>query len=310
MTSSFREKLGEGGFGSVYKGKLPDGTLVAVKLLNASKGNGEEFINEVASISRTSHVNIVNLVGFCFEGHKRALIYEYMSNGSLDRFINDENATMRSPRLGWNKLYQIAVGTARGLEYLHGGCSTRILHFDIKPQNILLDDDYCAKISDFGLSKLCLKRESIVSMLVARGTIGYIAPEVFNRNFGDVSHKSDVYSYGMMLIEMIGGGKRVNAEADQSSEMYFADQVYQLIEEGYDQGFYSHLMEEDKETARKMAFVGVWCIQTDPKQRPSMRRVIEMLEGSAEALQIPPKPYLFSPRRSPIIDSLSITVSL
>ncbi|PKI51249.1 hypothetical protein CRG98_028365, partial [Punica granatum] len=131
-----------------------------------------------------------------------------MSNGSLDRFINDENTMMRSPRLGWNKLYQIAVGTARGLEYLHGGCSTRILHFDIKPQNILLDDDYCAKISDFGLSKLCLKRESIVSMLVARGTIGYIAPEVFNRNFGDVSHKSDVYSYGMMLIEMIGGGKR------------------------------------------------------------------------------------------------------
>ncbi|XP_031404089.1 PR5-like receptor kinase [Punica granatum] len=299
MICSFREKLGEGGFGAVYKGKLPDGTLVAVKLLNASKGNGEEFVNEVASISRTSHVNIVTLVGFCFEGHKRALIYEYMSNGSLDRFINDENATMRSPRLGWNKLYQIAVGTARGLEYLHRGCSTRILHFDIKPQIILLDNDYCAKISDFGLSKLCLKRESIVSMLVGRGTIGYIAPEVFNRNFGDVSHKSDVYSYGMMLIEMIGGGKRVNAEADQSSEMYFADQVYQFIEEGYDQGFYCHLMEEDKETEKKMAFVGVWCIQTDPKQRPSMRRVIEMLEGSAEALQIPPKPYLFSPRRSP-----------
>ncbi|OWM76602.1 hypothetical protein CDL15_Pgr023447 [Punica granatum] len=310
MTCSFREKLGEGGFGAVYKGKLPDGTLVAVKLLNASKGNGEEFINEVASISRTSHVNIVTLVGFCIEGHKRALIYEYMSNGSLDRFISDENAMMRSPRLGWNKLYQIAVGTARGLEYLHRGCSTRILHFDIKPQNILLDDDYYAKISDFGLSKLCLKRESIVSMLVARGTIGYIAPEVFSRNFGDVSHKSDVYSYGMMLIEMIGGRKRVNGEADQSSEMYFADQVYQLIEEGYDQGFYCHLMEEDKETARKMAFVGVWCIQTDPKQRPSMRRVIEMLEGSAEALQIPPKPYFFSPRRSPIIESLSITVSL
>ncbi|PKH62303.1 hypothetical protein CRG98_050271, partial [Punica granatum] len=223
MTCSFREKLGEGGFSAVYKGKLPDGTLVAVKDLSASKGNGEEFINEVASISRTPHVNIVTLGGFCFEGHKRALIYEYMSNGSLDRFINDENAMMGRPRLGWTKLYQIAVGTARGLEYLHRGCSTRILHFDKKPQNILLDN-YCAKISDFGLSMLCLKRESTVSMLVARGTIGYIAPEIFSKNFGDVSHKSDVYSYGMLLIEMIGGGKRVNADADQSSEMYFADQ--------------------------------------------------------------------------------------
>ncbi|XP_062151789.1 PR5-like receptor kinase [Alnus glutinosa] len=162
LTNSFKEKVGQGGYGVVYKGKLPDGRMVAVKILSASKGNGEEFINEVASISRTSHVNIVTLLGFCYERTKRALIYEFMPYGSLDKFIYDKGPPITNHHLDSNTMFRIAVGIARGLEYLHRGCNTRILHFDIKPHNILLDEDLCPKISDFGLAKLCKTKESIV----------------------------------------------------------------------------------------------------------------------------------------------------
>ncbi|XP_058769088.1 LEAF RUST 10 DISEASE-RESISTANCE LOCUS RECEPTOR-LIKE PROTEIN KINASE-like 2.5 [Vicia villosa] len=181
ITNSFRNKLGQGGFGSVYKGKLRDERDVAVKVLSESKGNGEDFINEVASISRTSHVNIVRLLGFCLDGSKKALIYEFMSNGSLEKFIYVEKNPLKGDhQLNCKIQYDIAVGVARGLEYLHRGCNTRILHFDIKPHNILLDEDLCPKISDFGLAKICLKNESIVSVFGARGTPGYIAPELFS----------------------------------------------------------------------------------------------------------------------------------
>uniref|UniRef100_A0A7N0VE57 non-specific serine/threonine protein kinase n=1 Tax=Kalanchoe fedtschenkoi TaxID=63787 RepID=A0A7N0VE57_KALFE len=200
MTRSFKDKLGQGGFGTVYKGELKDGRPVAVKVLSSgNSGNGEDFINEVASFSRTSHVNIVSLIGFCIEGSKRALIYQFMANGSLEKFIYEEKLSGAKRILGWDKLHSIAVGIAQGLEYLHRGCNTRILHFDIKPHNILLDEDFCPKISDFGLAKVCVRQESAVSMLGARGTIGYIAPEQVCINFGQVSHKSDVYSYGMMI---------------------------------------------------------------------------------------------------------------
>jgi serine/threonine protein kinase len=186
MTSSFKNKLGEGGYGTVYRGSLRDGCVVAVKLLQGSKGNVEEFLNEVISICRTSHVNIVSLLGFCLEGPKRALVYEYMANGSLDKYIYLESSDLV---VGWEKLQQIAVGIARGLEYLHQGCSARIIHFDIKPQNILLNQDFCPKIADFGLAKLCHLKDSILSTAEARGTIGFIAPEVFSRGFGVVSTK-------------------------------------------------------------------------------------------------------------------------
>ncbi|KAM3203842.1 hypothetical protein P3L10_031468 [Capsicum annuum] len=226
ITSCFKNKLGQGGFGIVYGGSLDNGSQVAVKVLNELNGSGEEFINEVASISRTSHVNIVSLVGFCFEGRKRALVYEFMPNGSLEKFIYEERSK-NVRQLGWPILYKIALGIARGLEYLHRGCTTRILHFDIKPHNILLDEDFFPKISDFGLAKLCVKKESILSMLGARGTIGYIAPEIVCRNLGGVSHKSDVYSYGMMVLEMVGGRKNVDAGADRTSEIYFPHWLYQ-----------------------------------------------------------------------------------
>ncbi|KAL3336776.1 hypothetical protein AABB24_029445 [Solanum stoloniferum] len=303
ITNRFRSKLGQGGFGNVYRGSLRNGSEVAVKVLNELKGSGEDFINEVASISRTSHVNIVSLVGFCFEGHKRALVYEFMPNGSLEKFIYEERSN-GVRQLGWPILYKIALGIARGLEYLHRGCNTRILHFDIKPHNILLDEDFCPKVSDFGLAKMCMKQESVVSMLGPRGTIGYIAPEIVCRNLGGVSHKSDVYSYGMMVLEMVGGRKNVDVGVDRTSEIYFPHWLYRRIELDEELQLIGIMNEEENECAKKMVIASLWCIQTDPSNRPSMSKVLEMLEGKLDSLQMPPKPYLFSPSRSEVDSSV------
>jgi serine/threonine protein kinase len=300
LTNSLKEKVGQGGYGVVYKGKLPDGRMVAVKILSASKGNGEEFINEVASISGTSHVNIVTLLGFCYEKTKRALIYEFMPNGSLDKFIYDKGSPITNCHLDSKTMFQIAVGIARGLEYLHRGCNTRILHFDIKPHNILLDEDLHPKISDFGLAKLCKTKESIVSMAGMRGTVGFIAPEVFSRSFGEVSHKSDVYSYGMLVLEMVGGRKNFDGELSHTSEIYFPHWIYTKLERGKNSDTLENITEVvEEETTKKMIIVSLWCIQTNPSNRPSIGKAIEMLEGSLQALPFPPKPFLYSPTRSP-----------
>ncbi|XP_062098481.1 LEAF RUST 10 DISEASE-RESISTANCE LOCUS RECEPTOR-LIKE PROTEIN KINASE-like 2.1 isoform X2 [Humulus lupulus] len=302
MTNSFTQEIGKGGFGAVFKGTLPDGHLVAVKLLNESKSNGEDFLNEVASIGRTSHVNIVTLLGFCYEKKKRALVYEYMPNGSLDNFIFTKKASNEENRLQRKTLYEIAIGIAKGLEYLHCGCNTRILHFDIKPQNILLDEDFCPKIADFGLAKLLIKKhESIVSMAGARGTMGYIAPEVFSRGYGGVSHKSDVYSFGMLVLEMVGGRNNFDYAASHTSEIYYPNRMYKdlEIESDHEASILINMTESEKEISKKMISISFWCIQTNPADRPSMSKVVEMLEGNFQSIEIPPKPYLFSPTRSP-----------
>ncbi|XP_059451575.1 PR5-like receptor kinase [Corylus avellana] len=300
LTNSFKDKVGQGGYGVVYKGKLPDGRMVAVKVLNKSKGNGEEFINEVASISRTSHVNIVTLLGYCYERTKRALIYEFMPNGSLDKFIYDKGSPITNCHLDSKTMFQIAVGIARGLEYLHRGCNTRILHFDIKPHNILLDEDLRPKISDFGLAKRCKTKESIVLLTGMRGTAGFIAPEVFSRNFGGVSHKSDVYSYGMLVLEMVGGRKNFDGGLSHTSEIYFPHWIYMKLEQDINSATFREVIEEEvEETTKKMIIVSLWCIQTNPSDRPSIGKVIEMLEGTLQSLPFPPKPFLDSPTRSP-----------
>ena len=201
ITDGFKDKLGQGGFGSVYKGKLRSDCIVAVKMLVMSKTNGQDFINEVATIGRIHHVNVVRLVGFCVEGSKWALIYDFMPNGSLDKYIFPERK--KSIPLSWERLYNIAIGVGRGIEYLHQGCDMQILHFDMKPHNILLDQTFTPKVSDFGLAKLYTANQSIVSLTAARGTLGYIAPELFYKNIGGVSYKADVYSFGMLLMEMM-----------------------------------------------------------------------------------------------------------
>ncbi|XP_021753286.1 LEAF RUST 10 DISEASE-RESISTANCE LOCUS RECEPTOR-LIKE PROTEIN KINASE-like 2.5 [Chenopodium quinoa] len=304
MTNNFEVKLGEGGYGAVFKGRLHDGhdgRFVAVKNLKSLRGDGEEFINEVVSIGRTNHVNVVTLLGFCFEGDKRALVYEFLPNGSLEKFIYDAASCQSLPS---KTLYSILVGIAKGLDYLHRGCNARILHFDIKPHNILLDEEFCPKISDFGLARLCPAKDSLVSMSEARGTIGYIAPEVFCRNnFGGVSNKSDVYSYGMMILDLVCGRRNVIAEAQQGSEMYFPEWIYRQL----DLEVHGIMNGEEKELKRKMILVGLWCIQSYPSNRPPMDKVIEMLEGSLESIQVPPMPHLSSIPNSVINSTFSTT---
>ncbi|ESQ55582.1 hypothetical protein EUTSA_v10024677mg [Eutrema salsugineum] len=292
MTNSFSHVLGKGGFGTVYKGKLPDASSrdIALKILKDSKGSGEDFINELSSMSIASHVNIVSLFGFCYERSKRAIIYEFMPNGSLDKFISEDMST----KMDCKTLYNIAVGVARGLEYLHNSCVSKIVHFDIKPQNILMDENFGPKISDFGLAKLCKKNDSIISMLEARGTAGYIAPEVFSKRYGGASHKSDVFSYGMVVFELIGATSKERAETSRSniSTMYFPDWIYEDLERNETMRLLGdHIIEEEEKIVKKMTLVGLWCIQTNPSDRP-MKKVVEMLEGSLEALVVPPKPIL------------------
>ncbi|XP_015161331.1 probable receptor-like protein kinase At1g67000, partial [Solanum tuberosum] len=202
MTRNFKEKLGQGGYGSVYKGKLQSGPNVAVKILSKPKADGQDFINEVATIGRIHHVNIVQLIGYCAERCKRALVYDFMPNGSLEKYITPRGGG--AELLSWERKFEIALGVARGIEYLHRGCDIQILHFDIKPHNILLDENFIPKLSDFGLAKSYQTDNSIVTLTAARGTIGYVAPELINRSIGPISYKADVYSFGMLLIDIVG----------------------------------------------------------------------------------------------------------
>ncbi|KAF7140252.1 hypothetical protein RHSIM_Rhsim06G0112600 [Rhododendron simsii] len=289
ITHNFKDKLGQGGYGIVYKGELSKDVPIAAKILNNFTGNGDDFINEVGTIGTIHHVNVVRLVGYCADGYKKALVYEFLPNDSLEKFISSDH---KRASLGWQKLQDIALGIAKGIEYLHQGCDQRILHFDIKPHNILLDKNFIPKISDFGLAKLCSKEQSVVSMTAARGTVGYIAPEVFSRNFGNVSHKSDVYSFGMLLLEVIGGRKKnIDVRAEQNNdEVYFPEWIYNRLncEEVND-----NEAEEggDAKIVKKLTVVGLWCIQWYPGDRPSMKVVVQMLEGDGDTLGMPPNPF-------------------
>ncbi|XP_056163887.1 rust resistance kinase Lr10-like [Syzygium oleosum] len=175
----------------------------------------------------------------------------------------------------------------------------QILHFDIKPHNILLDQNFTPKVSDFGLAKLYPVDHSIVLLTAARGTLGYMAPELFYKDIGGVSYKADVYSFGMLLMEMAGRRRNVNANADRSSQIYFPLWVYdQLSRENEVE---MEEVEEEKELTRKMVIVALWCIQLMPDERPSMSRVLDMLEGDIDKLRLPPKPLLY-PSEKPIND--------
>ncbi|PNX98472.1 receptor-like protein kinase [Trifolium pratense] len=298
ITEQFKVKLGNGGYGSVFKGKLRSGRLVAVKLLDKDKCNGQDFVNEVATIGRIHHVNVVQLIGFCVEGSKRALIYEFMPNGSLEKYIFSH--TEASNSLSCEKLYDISLGVARGIEYLHNGCNIKILHFDIKPHNILLDENFNPKVSDFGLARLSPPDKSIMSLTAARGTIGYMAPELFYRNIGAISYKADVYSFGMLLMEMASRRKNLNALAEQSSKIYFPFWIYDQLHDGREVTIENDTIPEMK-LAKKMMIVALWCIQTKPNDRPSMDKVLDMLEEEDGELEIPNKPY-FYPQDQPVTD--------
>ncbi|KAL9167273.1 hypothetical protein ABFS82_05G084600 [Erythranthe guttata] len=297
ITKGFREKLGQGGYGSVYKGKLRSGHHVAVKVLAKPSSNGQDFINEVATIGRIHHVNVVKLVGYCAERSKRALVYDFMPNGSLEKYIFNKE---KGNSLTLKRKYEIAIGVARGIEYLHRGCDIQILHFDIKPHNILLDENFTPKISDFGLAKFYSTDNTTVTLTAVRGTIGYVAPELMNRSIGGVSYKADVYSFGMLLMEMLGLNKGTGPNIENKSSQYFPCWIYDHLNKGEDieiGNVYENNDDEEKEDdddgkkmRRKMTIVGLWCIQMSPTDRPSMSDVLKMLEGEDENMMIPPQP--------------------
>ncbi|KAK2367346.1 LEAF RUST 10 DISEASE-RESISTANCE LOCUS RECEPTOR-LIKE PROTEIN KINASE 2.1 [Trifolium repens] len=289
MARGFKEKLGEGGFGSVFKGKLRSGPFVAIKMLGKSKGQGQDFVSEVATIGRIHHLNVVQLLGFCIEGSKRALIYEFMPNGSLDKFIFSKEGSVN---LCYTRIHDIAIGVARGIAYLHHGCEMKILHFDIKPHNILLDENFIPKISDFGLAKLYPLQNSIITMTAAKGTIGYMAPELFYKNIGGVSYKADVYSFGMLLMEMASKRKNLKTNVEHSSQIYFPFWIYDQLEKEEEIEI-ENVAEDDIKIVKKMIMVALWCIQLKPNDRPSMSKVVEMLEGDIESIEMPPQPTIY-----------------
>ncbi|KAJ3692422.1 hypothetical protein LUZ60_012772 [Juncus effusus] len=192
------------------------------------------------------------------------------------------------------KKKDLIIGIARGIEYLHQGCNEQILHFDIKPHNILLDDNLNPKIADFGLAKLCAKDQSIITMTAARGTMGYIAPEVYSRNFGTVSYKSDVYSFGMLLLEIVVGKKGTAAEIENKSDEYFPELIYDQLVLGQQLQLEIQVSPREEEIAKKLITVAFWGVQWNPAARPSMTRVLHMLIGNLQNLQRPPKPFVSS----------------
>ncbi|KAL6212065.1 hypothetical protein ACLB2K_017287 [Fragaria x ananassa] len=282
-TSNFSKKLGKGGFGSVYEGVLPDGTRLAVKKLEGIGQGQKEFLAEVTTIGSVRHHHLVRLKGFCVEGSHRLIAYEYMENGSLDKWIFKK--TNEECLLDWETRFSIALGTAKGLAYLHEDCDSKIIHCDIKPQNVLLDHNYHAKVSDFGLAKLMTKEQSHV-FTTLRGTRGYLAPEwITNRA---ISEKSDVYSYGMLLLEIIGGKK--NYDQSESSEKFcFSSYAFKMVQEGKMKHIVDSKVKIDDgdERVSTAITVALWCIQQDMSLRPSMAKVVKILEGVCPVPQPP-----------------------
>ncbi|XP_023732335.1 G-type lectin S-receptor-like serine/threonine-protein kinase At5g35370 [Lactuca sativa] len=303
-TKDFSTQIGSGGFGTVYKGVLRDKTVVAVKKITSLGAQGKkEFGTEIAIIGNIHHVNLVKLKGFCAHGRERFLVYEYMSRGSLDRTIFGTG-----PPLEWQERFEIAVGTARGLAYLHNGCEHKIIHCDVKPENILLSDGMQVKISDFGLSKL-LSPEQSGLFTTMRGTRGYLAPEWLTN--AAISDKTDVYSYGMVLLELIQGrkncvqapshssrnptsstdgqssrssGSRNHSQAQgraRARAFYFPLHALEMHEEGR----YLDLVDPrlagrvTRAEAEKLVKVALCCLHEDPSVRLTMANVVGMLEG-------------------------------
>ncbi|MED6109038.1 hypothetical protein PIB30_029887 [Stylosanthes scabra] len=283
-TKGFSQEIGKGAWGSVYKGVLSDGRVAAVKRLMEANQGEEEFLAEVSSIGRLNHMNLIEMWGYCAEGKHRLLVYEHMEHGSLA-----EN--LRTNRLDWSQRFEIALGTAKGLCYLHDECLDWILHCDVKPQNILLDSNFQPKIADFGLSKL-LKRsdtDKYSSFSKIRGTRGYMAPEwVLNL---PITSKVDVYSYGIVVLEMFTGKsvtKNVCTSSDgvenNNQHMYLVAWLREKQNKGFRSGWVSEILDPtiegdyDENKLEALATVALQCVQDERDKRPTMSQVVEMLQ--------------------------------
>lgn len=306
-TKSFKEKLGEGGFGAVYRGVLANRTVVAVKQLEGIEQGEKQFRMEVATISSTHHLNLVRLMGFCSEGRRRLLVYEFMKNGSLDNFLFSQNQ-QSGKLLTWEQRFNVALGTAKGITYLHEECRDCIVHCDIKPENILLGENFNAKVSDFGLAKLVNPKDHRYRTLNSvRGTRGYLAPE-WLANL-PITSKSDIYSYGMVLLEIVSG-KRNFEVSDETNRKKFTLWAYEEFDKGNVMGIIDkRLMEHDLDMEQVLRAIQVsfWCIQEQPSQRPMMGKVVQMLEGVTE-MEKPPDPKAVSEGAS-LIGANSVNLS-
>ncbi|KAG6495908.1 hypothetical protein ZIOFF_043739 [Zingiber officinale] len=287
-TKDFQPKnqLGGGGFGPVYKGVLDDGRIIAVKQLSVGKSQqGEsEFLAEVRMLTSIQHRNLVRLVGCCSEGSQRLLVYEYMTNGSLNRIISGKNELC----LDWQTRFQIIVGIARGLQYLHEDSNLRIVHRDIKASNILLDEKFQPKISDFGLAKFFPEDQTYLSTRFA-GTLGYCAPEYAMR--GELSAKADIYSFGVIVLEIICC--RTNTDLSLPIEMqYLPEYTWKLYErsrlnEIVDPKLLEGAVEKE---VLQVCQIALLCLQPYPDLRPPMSEIVAMLTCRAEISSTPVKP--------------------
>ncbi|XP_044489588.1 putative serine/threonine-protein kinase [Mangifera indica] len=278
---SSSNKIGEGGFGSVYKGWLQDGTVVAVKVLSIeleSMRGEREFISELAALSDIKHENLVKLIGCCIDGASRYLVYDYMENNSLAHSLlgGEQNRT----KFSWETRRDISLGVARGLAYLHEEIEPHIVHRDIKASNILVDQNFKAKVSDFGLSRLLRDGSSHISTRVA-GTLGYLAPEYAIS--GHLSRKSDVYSFGVLLLEIISGRQVVVFDLEQG-EHYLVQKAW----ETYNAGNWVRLvdptlkMNYPEEEVFRFFKVGLLCVQENVRLRPTMSTAFKMLSNEMD----------------------------
>ncbi|XP_010460740.1 PREDICTED: probable LRR receptor-like serine/threonine-protein kinase At1g29720 [Camelina sativa] len=294
-TNNFDEanKLGEGGFGSVFKGELSDGTIIAVKQLSSKSCQGNrEFVNEIGMISGLNHLNLVKLYGCCVEKNHLLLVYEYMENNSLALQLLGKG----SLKLDWAARQKICVGIARGLAFLHEGSAIRMVHRDIKTTNVLLDADLNAKISDFGLARLHEAEHSYISTKVA-GTIGYMAPEY--ALWGQLTEKADVYSFGVVAMEIVSGKSNTKQQgiADNVSLIKWAmtlqqtGDIMEIVDPMLEGEFNSN-------EAVRMIKVALVCINSSPSLRPTMAEAVQMLEGEIEITQVMSSPGLYGPNWS------------
>jgi serine/threonine protein kinase len=279
-TQDFRDKLGEGGFGTVFRGQIGE-DIVAVKRLDRTGQGKREFLAEVQTIGGIHHINLVRLIGFCAEKSHRLLVYEFMPQGSLDRWIYYPPQGDNTLPLDWRMRRKIITHIAKGLCYLHEECVKRIAHLDVKPQNILLDDSFNAKLSDFGLCKL-IDRDTSQVMTRMRGTPGYLAPEWLT---SQITEKADIYSFGVMVMEIVSGRK--NLDTSRSEESIH---LITLLEEKVKNGQFTQLadlidkhntdMLAHKQEAMQMMKLAMWCLQINSKKRPPMSDVVKVLEGT------------------------------
>lgn len=274
-------KIGEGGFGSVYKGRLKDGKIAAIKVLSAESRQGvKEFLTEIQVISEIEHENLVKLYGCCVEGNHRILVYNYLENNSLAQTLIGGGHHYSNIQFSWRTRSRICIGIARGLAFLHEEVRPHIIHRDIKASNILLDKDLTPKISDFGLAKLIPANMTHVSTRVA-GTIGYLAPEYAIR--GQVTRKADIYSFGVLLVEIVSGRCNTNMRLP-TEEQYLLERTWDLYERRelillVDTSLNGDF---DAEEACRFLKVGLLCTQDTPKLRPSMSTVVQMLMGEKD----------------------------